>query len=64
MKAYLKFYDYGLWYFNQGNYVDAGISLDKAYTYCEGNNLKEHVLFYRASNSLKKSDYSNYITTI
>lgn len=51
-----KFYDHGLWYFNQGNYEDAGISLDKAYTYCEGNYLKEHVLFYRASNSLKKSD--------
>lgn len=51
-----KFYDYGLWYFNQGNYNDAGTSLDKAYTYCEGNSYKEHVLFYRASNSLKKAD--------
>ncbi|OOM82483.1 tetratricopeptide repeat protein [Clostridium puniceum] len=52
----LKFYDYGLWYFNQGNYNDAEISLDKAYTYCEGNSYKEHVLFYRASNSLKKAE--------
>lgn len=52
----LKFYDYGLWYFNKGNYNDAGISLDKAYTYCEGNSYKEHVLFYRASNSLKRAD--------
>ena len=51
-----KFYDYALWYFNQGNYTDAGISFDKAYTYCEGNAYKEHVLFYRASNSLKKAD--------
>ena len=51
-----KFYDYGLWYFNQGNYVDAGILLGKAYTYCEGNSYKEHILFYRASNSLKKSE--------
>ena len=51
-----KFYDYGLWYFNQGNYADAGTLLDKAYTYCEGNYLKEHILFYRASNTLKKSD--------
>ena len=51
-----KFYDYGLWYFNQGNYNDAGISLDKAYTYCEENNYKEHILFYRASNSLKRGD--------
>lgn len=54
-----KFYDYGLWYFNQGNYKDAGISLDKAYTYCEGNAYKEHILFYRASNSLKKRDEKN-----
>ena len=54
-----KFYNYGLWNFNQGNYRDAGISLDKAYTYCEGNYLKEHVLFYRASNSLKKLDKKN-----
>lgn len=51
-----KFYDYGLWYFNEGNYVDAQVSLDKAYTYCEGSSIKEHILFYRASNSLKKSD--------
>ena len=51
-----KFYDYGLWYFNEGNYADAGILLDKAYTYCEGNYLKEHILFYRASSSLKKLD--------
>ena len=51
-----KFYDYGLWYFNQGNYTEAGISFDKAYTYCEGNAYKEHILFYRASNSLKKAD--------
>jgi tetratricopeptide (TPR) repeat protein len=54
-----KFYDYGLWYFNQGNYKDAGISLEKAYTYCEGNAYKEHILFYRASNSLKKRDEKN-----
>lgn len=51
-----KFYDYGLWYFNQGNYKDAGISLDKAYKYCEGNAYKQHILFYRASNSLKMRD--------
>lgn len=51
-----KFYDYGLWYFNQGNYKDAGISLDKAYSYCEGNAYKQHILFYRASNSLKRRD--------
>lgn len=54
-----KFYDYGLWYFNQGNYKDAGISLDKAYEYCEGNAYKEHILFYRASNYLKNADEKN-----
>jgi Tfp pilus assembly protein PilF len=51
-----KFYDYGLWYFNQGNYKDAEISLGKAYAYCEGNAYKEHILFYRASNSLKNGE--------
>lgn len=56
-----KFYEYGLWYFNEGNYTDARISLDKAYAYCEGNNLKEHILFYRASSSLKESDSNSAI---
>lgn len=51
-----KFYEYGLWYFNQSRYLEAGVSLDKAYTYCDGNSLKEHILFYRASNSLKELD--------
>ncbi len=51
-----KFYEYGLWYFNKSNYTDAEISLDKAYTYCAGNSLKEHILFYKASNSLKQLD--------
>ena len=51
-----KFYEYGLWYFNKNNYSDAKISFDKAYTYSEGNSLKEHILFYRASNSLKQLD--------
>ena len=55
-KGVSKFYEYGLWYFNKNNYSDAKISLDKAYTYCEGNSLKEHILFYRASNSFKESD--------
>ena len=51
-----KFYEYGLWYFNQNNYSDARISFDKAYTYCEGSSIKEHILFYRASNSLRESN--------
>ncbi len=51
-----KFYEYGLWYFNQSNYSDARISFDKAYTYCEGNSLKEHIVFYRASTTYKQQD--------
>ena len=51
-----KFYEYGLWSFNQNNYSEARISFDKAYTYCEGSSIKEHILFYRASNSLKESN--------
>jgi len=51
-----KFYEYGLWYFNQSNYLDARISFDKAYTYCEGNSLKEHIVFYRASATYKQQD--------
>ncbi|AWK50498.1 hypothetical protein DIC82_05380 [Clostridium beijerinckii] len=51
-----KFYEYGLWYFNQSNYLDAQISFDKAYTYCEGNSLKEHIVFYRASATYKQQD--------
>lgn len=51
-----KFYEDGLSYFKQSDYSNARISLDKAYTYSEGSSLKEHILFYRASNSLKILD--------
>jgi tetratricopeptide (TPR) repeat protein len=51
-----KFYEDGLSSFKQQNYSDAKVSFDKAYTYCEGSSLKEHILFYRASNSYKGSD--------
>ncbi|EKQ52180.1 MULTISPECIES: tetratricopeptide repeat protein [unclassified Clostridium] len=51
-----KFYESGLNNFNQSNYTEAKQSLDKAYTYCEGSSLKEHILFYRASASSKLSD--------
>jgi outer membrane protein assembly factor BamD (BamD/ComL family) len=57
-----KFYEYGLWSFNQNNYSEARISFDKAYTYCEGSSIKEHILFYRASNSLKESNISIALT--
>jgi len=49
------FYENGLKSFNQNKYSDAKVFLDKAYTYCEGNSLKEHILFYRASSSSKLS---------
>lgn len=58
-KGISKFYQYGLWCFNQGNYADAKISLDKAYAYSEGSSIKEHILFYRASNSYYQSDSKN-----
>ena len=51
-----KFYEDGLRYFSQSNYSEARISFDKAYTYREGSSIKEHILFYRASSSLKESD--------
>jgi len=51
-----KFYENGLSYFNQNNYADARTSFNKAYTYCEGSSIKEHILFYRASTSLKESN--------
>lgn len=51
-----KFYADGLRYFNQSNYSEARISFDKAYTYREGSSIKEHILFYRASNSLKEEN--------
>lgn len=54
-----KFYESGLKYFNQGEYSAAKASLDKAYTYSEGSSIKEHILFYRASNSANKSDNQN-----
>lgn len=51
-----QFYENGLKSFNENNYSDAKISLDKAYIYCEGNSLKEHILFYRASSASKLRD--------
>ncbi|AVK49251.1 hypothetical protein AXY43_15280 [Clostridium sp. MF28] len=53
-----RFYENGLKSFNENKYSDAKAFLDKAYTYCEGNSLKEHILFYRASSSSKLSDNS------
>ena len=56
-----QFYENGLRSFNENNYSEAKISLDKAYIYCEGNSLKEHILFYRASSASKLPDSSDAI---
>lgn len=51
-----RFYEDGLSYFNASDYSNARVILDKAYKYSEGSSLKEHILFYRASNSSKILD--------
>lgn len=45
-----NYYNKGLEYYNQKNYENAEIEFDKAYDFCENNDYKEHILFYRASN--------------
>lgn len=54
-----SFYESGLNAFNQGDYQSAKDFLDKAYTYCEGSYLKEHILFYIGSNLYNLSDNRN-----
>lgn len=44
-----KFYEHGVWYFNNKNYEDAEKELEKAYKYSEGSYLKEHIIFYQGS---------------
>ena len=46
-----KFYEYGVWYFNNENYESAKEELDKAYMYSDESYLKEHIVFYKASNA-------------
>ncbi|WP_459479895.1 tetratricopeptide repeat protein [Clostridium saccharoperbutylacetonicum] len=57
-----KFYEAGLKYFNQNNYSEAKDELDKAYTYCEGSSIKEHIWFYRASSYAKLSDSNEAVS--
>ncbi|OOM76404.1 tetratricopeptide repeat protein [Clostridium sp. BL-8] len=59
-----KFYEDGLSSFNQGNYSAAKVSFDKAYTYCEGSSIKEHILFYRGSTSYNLSDNESAIAQL
>lgn len=51
-----KFYEYGVWYFNNNNYEEAEKELDKAYKYCDESYLKEHIIFYKASTALEIGD--------
>lgn len=51
-----SFYEYGLWYFNQKDYENAKEQFDKAYEYCEGNNLEPHIIFYRGSTASEQGD--------
>ncbi|CAH0435013.1 Conserved hypothetical protein [Clostridium neonatale] len=46
----VNYYNMGLEYYNQKDYENAEIEFDKAYDFCENNDYKEHILFYRASN--------------
>lgn len=39
-----NFYEYGLQYFNQQDYSKAEDQFNKAYEYCEGNNLEPHYI--------------------
>lgn len=50
------FYNRGLTFFNEKSYENAAIEFNKAYTYCDGNYLKEHIMYYKASTSIKKEE--------
>lgn len=43
-----KFYEKAMNEFNLKNYENANIEFQKAYKYCEGSYLKEHIIFYKA----------------
>lgn len=53
-----KFYEYGVWYFNNGNYNSAKVELEKAYKYCDKSYLKEHIVFYKGSTASQLGDNS------
>lgn len=50
------FYNRGLTFFNEKSYENAAIEFNKAYTYCDGNYLKEHIMYYKANTSIKKEE--------
>ena len=51
-----KFYEYGVWYFNNKDYNSANDELNKAYKYCNENYLKEHIVFYKGSTASQIGD--------
>lgn len=53
-----KFYEYGVWYFNNGDYDSAKCELEKAYKYCKDSYLKEHIVFYKGSTASQMGDNS------
>mgnify|MGYP004663367537 CR=1 FL=1 len=57
-----KFYEFGVWYFNNQNYNSAQKSLEKAYKYCDESYLKEHILFYRGSTASQLDDNAQALT--
>lgn len=61
-KGVEKFYEYGLWYFNQANYDNAEVEFNKAYKYCSDSYLKEDIIYYKASTLSKKGDIASALT--
>ena len=51
-----NFYEDGLQYFNQQDYSKAEDQFNKAYEYCEGNNLEPHIIFYRGSTASEQGN--------
>lgn len=51
-----KFYEYGVWNFNNKNFEAAELELEKAYKYCNESYLKEHIVFYKGSTASQTGD--------
>lgn len=50
-----SFYNKGITFFNEKSYESATIEFEKAYIYCGESYLKEHIMYYKATTSLKKA---------
>lgn len=51
-----SFYEDGLWYFNQKDFNNAKDEFGKAYEYCDGDDLEQHIIFYRGSTASEQGD--------